>query len=157
MQAWKIQTNNIVFCERFSAQMAIEWLRTDNEKRASFLRHYAIYVSHIQRSAAKYCYLWYIFAFFGGKWDSKIWHCNFFHLLTAWMPNLKISCRIFKHSQRSWERSGLINHHISYLLVPGDKVSIYRKVMSSSLSRLVAHPWISRLLMKGKFDHYSSN
>ena len=92
-------------------------------------------------------HLWYIFAFFRGKWDSKIWHCNFFHLLIAWMPNLKISCRIFKHSQRSWERSGLINHHISYLLVPGDKVSIYRKVMSSSLSRLVAHPWISRLLI----------
>ena len=30
----------------------------------------------------------------------------------------------------------------------------YRKVASSSLSRLVAHFWIFRLFMKGKFDAY---
>ena len=32
--------------------------------------------------------------------------------------------------------------------------SEYRKVASSRLSRLVAHFWIFRLLMKGKFDAY---
>ena len=31
---------------------------------------------------------------------------------------------------------------------------IYRKVASSRLSRLGAHFWIFRLLMKGKFDAY---
>ena len=31
---------------------------------------------------------------------------------------------------------------------------VYRKVASSSLSRLVAHFWIFRLFMKGKFDAY---
>ena len=30
----------------------------------------------------------------------------------------------------------------------------YRKVASSSLSRLVAHPSIFRMFMKGKFDAY---
>ena len=30
----------------------------------------------------------------------------------------------------------------------------YRKVASSSLSRLVAHFWVFRLFMKGKFDAY---
>ena len=30
----------------------------------------------------------------------------------------------------------------------------YRKVASSRLSRLVAHFWIFRLLIKGKFDAY---
>ena len=32
--------------------------------------------------------------------------------------------------------------------------SIYRKVASSRLSQLVAHPRIFRRLMKGKFDAY---
>ena len=35
-------------------------------------------------------------------------------------------------------------------------VNIYRKVASSRLSRLVAHPSIFRLFMKGKFDAYVS-
>ena len=39
-------------------------------------------------------------------------------------------------------------HRKEYLL------TIYRKVASSRLSRLIAHFWIFRLLMKGKFDAY---
>ena len=33
-------------------------------------------------------------------------------------------------------------------------LNTYRKVASSSLSRLVAHFWIFRQIMKGKFDAY---
>jgi hypothetical protein len=35
------------------------------------------------------------------------------------------------------------------------KYQKYRKVVSSRLSRLVAHFWIFRLLMKGKFDAFA--
>ena len=37
---------------------------------------------------------------------------------------------------------------------PLTQIITYRKVASSRLPRLVAHFWIFRLLMKGKFDAY---
>ena len=40
------------------------------------------------------------------------------------------------------------------LVMPSLKMIDYRKVVNSRLSRLVAHPSIFKLFMKGKFDAY---
>ena len=79
------------------------------------------------------------------------------HLWTCFAKLLKNAVGV---ALASWEDQTLVSFPQAYHHYGAKKlrrpiwISIYRKVMSSRLSRLVAHLRIIRLFMKGKFDAY---
>ena len=95
-----------------------------------------------------------------GKAISCLWKRQSQNVLSSCFPNLVLLHTSFKAYDSP--QSGAIScfrkllcfncrtYFQSFLIL----VKEYHKVTSSRLSRLVAHLWIFRLFMKGKFDAY---